>query len=87
MIGFFRLEWLRAYYECFENVEIKSFLIKIIRILAIALLRMLQLILMNIAVIIVTPFELIMRFNLRVIKRIEGKDLSLFFNDFDSGEE
>ena len=29
-----------------------------------------------------------MRFNLKIIKRIEGKDLSFFFDDFDdSGEE
>lgn len=85
MIGFFKLEWLKAYYECFENVEIISFLVKITRILVVALLRIIQLILMTIGVIIVVPFEIVMRINLRIIKQIEGKDLSLFFDD--SGEE
>ena len=88
MIGFFKLEWLRAYYECFENTKVWTFLIIVIRILVVALLRILQLIIMTIAVIIATPFEIVLRINLKVIKRIEGKDLSLFFNDFDdSGEE
>jgi hypothetical protein len=53
--------------------------------LVVALLKILQLTLMTITVIIVTPFELIMRINLNIINLIKGKDLSLFFDD--SGEE
>ena len=91
MIEYFKLRWLESSYSCFdENIKIRSFLIISIRILVVALLKMLQLTLMTIAVTIVVPFELIIRFNLKIIKRIEGKDLSLFFNDFDvddSGEE
>ena len=83
MIGFFKLRWQEMYDSCFENTQIMAYLIIVMRILIVALLKMLQLILMTIVFIMVMPFELIMRVNLKIINLIKGKDLSFF----DSGEE
>lgn len=84
MFEYFKLRWLESSYSCFDNTKVWSFLIISIRILVVALLKMLQLTLMTIAVIMVMPIELIMRVNLKIINQIKGKDLS-FFDD--SGEE
>lgn len=84
MFEYFKLRWLESSYSCFDNTKVWPFLIIVIRMLVVALLKILQLTLMTITVIIVTPFELIMRINLNIINLIKGKDLS-FFDD--SGEE
>ena len=78
MIGLFRLRWQEMYDSCFKNTQVMAYLIIVMRILIVALLKMLQLILMTIVFIMIMPFELVMRVNLRIINLIKGKDLSFF---------